>query len=303
MNVRDLQQHLASRESESGGWGYASNQFSAESSSLALLALQPDDPALPGVRIESLTRKQLGDGCWPSADPGSPPGNWATALAVNALLHLSPEHPASRSGLQSLVDAKPQEASCLWRLKFRTMDTHVRFDPAKYGWSWVPNAGSWVHPTAMALIALERGRRFNFIRGKRVASRMELGYAMLFDRMCAGGGWNAGNSSVYGVPLAPHVDATAIALLALRLHYGRPKVKQSLSWLLSVECSSAYSTAWRILAMQSYRSVEAGLGPAIDNARQQLLRLAQQPGQIADNSTLALTIFALKGDFKAFAIG
>jgi hypothetical protein len=32
---------------------------------------------------------------------------------------------------------------------------------------------------------------------------------MLLDRMCPGGGWNAGNSVVYGVPLTPHIDATA----------------------------------------------------------------------------------------------
>jgi hypothetical protein len=36
--------------------------------------------------------------------------------------------------------------------------------------------------------------------------RVNLGYAMLFDRMCCGGGWNAGNSIVYGVALAPQMD-------------------------------------------------------------------------------------------------
>ena len=42
-----------------------------------------------------------------------------------------------------------------------------------------------------------------------------MGTAMLLDRACEGGGWNAGNSSVYGVPLRPQPDATAAALLAL----------------------------------------------------------------------------------------
>ncbi len=37
---------------------------------------------------------------------------------------------------------------------------------------------------------------------------------MLLDRVCPGGGWNAGNGVVYGVALAPHPDDTAIALLA-----------------------------------------------------------------------------------------
>jgi hypothetical protein len=37
---------------------------------------------------------------------------------------------------------------------------------------------------------------------------------MLLDRACVGGGWNSGNSVVYGLPLLPHVEATAIALCA-----------------------------------------------------------------------------------------
>lgn len=36
------------------------------------------------------------------------------------------------------------------------------------------------------------------------------------DRACPGGGWNAGNSVAFGVPLDPHPDFTAMALLALR---------------------------------------------------------------------------------------
>jgi hypothetical protein len=59
--------------------------------------------------------------------------------------------------------------------------------------------------------------------------------------MCPGGGWNAGNSVVYGVALAPHIDATSIALAGLRFHYHLPEVSQSCSWLLATDCSSAFS--------------------------------------------------------------
>jgi hypothetical protein len=41
---------------------------------------------------------------------------------------------------------------------------------------------------------------------------------MMLDRKCPDGGWNAGNGVVFGVALAPHIDANAIALLALH-HY------------------------------------------------------------------------------------
>ena len=80
---------------------------------------------------------------------------------------------------------------------------------------------------------------------------------MLLDRMCPGGGWNAGNSVVYGVALAPHIDATSIALAGLRFHYHLPEVRQSFSWLLTADCSSAYSLAWKILALQCYVDVRS----------------------------------------------
>lgn len=36
-----------------------------------------------------------------------------------------------------LLDAKGREANWFWRWKFKTVDTDVRFDPAKFGWNWV----------------------------------------------------------------------------------------------------------------------------------------------------------------------
>jgi hypothetical protein len=39
---------------------------------------------------------------------------------------------------------------------------------------------------------------------------------MLIDRACPDGGWNAGNGIVLGTALAPHIDTTAIAVLALK---------------------------------------------------------------------------------------
>ncbi|HEU0140403.1 MAG TPA: hypothetical protein VFQ79_11845 [Bryobacteraceae bacterium] len=77
----------------------------------------------------------------------------------------------------------------------------------------------------------------------------------------AGGGWNAGNSVVYGVPLTPHLDTTSLAVAALRFHYHLPEVRQSLSWLLAAKCSSAYSLTWKILALRSYLDVRSDVGP------------------------------------------
>jgi hypothetical protein len=245
---------------------------------------------------------QRADGSWPTTDDGSTGSAWATAIAAVTLLELSPGSSALQSATKALAHSNPQEAFWLWRLKFRTIDTHVRFDPNKYGWGWVPGTVSWVIPTAMALIALERGHPLNLVPSKEFKRRVDLGHAMLLDRMCPGGGWNAGNSIVYGVPLTPHIDATSLAIAALRFHYHLPEVTQSLSWLLAAKCSSAYSLAWKILALRSYLEVRSDVAPALAEARDQLVGLVQEPAEIADNSTLALSILALNGNANPFAV-
>ena len=72
-------------------------------------------------------------------------------------LELSPRASALQSATKALAHSTTP-AFWLWRLKFRTIDTHVRFDPNKYGWGWVPGPVSWVIPTAVAVTALERSR-------------------------------------------------------------------------------------------------------------------------------------------------
>jgi hypothetical protein len=252
--------------------------------------------------LRVLTNFQRRDGFWPAVDRDSGPGVWATAVAVNTLVELSPGERAVRLGIHALLDASPQEAHWLYRLRFRTTDTHVRFDPTKYGWGWVPGTISWVIPTAMALIAVERSRERGFVPAKDLERRLDLGYAMLFDRMCPGGGWNAGNSVVYNIALTPHIDASAIALSALRKHSRNPEVQQSLSWLVSANCPSAYSLAWRILALRSYLGVQPDFRAIIERAREQLIGLLEDPPRSADTATLALSILALRDDTNAFAL-
>src|SRR5207249_4475015 len=63
------------------------------------------------------------------------------------------------------------------------------------------------------------------------------------------GGWNAGNGIVFGSALSPHIDTTAIALIALT--EGKDTtVAQGLNWLRQacIDCSSAYSLAWSAIA-------------------------------------------------------
>ena len=218
-------------------------------------------------------------------------------LAVNTVMVLGANPETCAASLDALIQRRPLEASWLVRLKFRFSDRQVRFDPTKYGWPWVPDTVSWVLPTSMALIALERAKKRGLVGGKEVETRLRLGAEMLLDRACVGGGWNAGNAVVYGVPLRPHIDATAIALAALRLHYQNPIVRDSLTWLLArVDCPSAYSLAWLILAAAAYRDVRADVIPALTAACDRLAALVEDPRSIQDTSTIALAALALGVD-------
>ena len=149
-------------------------------------------------------------------------------------------------------------------------------------------------PTSMALITLERAKRRGLVRG----SESRKGCAS--ERRCSSierarrGGWNAGNAVVYGVPLRPHIDATALALAALRFHHHLPIVRDSLTWMLNrIDCPSAYSLAWVILAAAAYKDVRPDVSPALDMARDRLAALVEDPRAIQDTSTIALAALAL----------
>jgi hypothetical protein len=247
--------------------------------------------------LAPLLRRRGAGGLWSTIGDDASTNFWATALAIHTLSLLDADPTTFIPSLDALVRSRPLEASWLVRLKFRVSDRHVQFDPKKYGWPWVPDTVSWVAPTSMALIALQRAKTQGLIRGRGLEHRLHLGVEMLLDRACAQGGWNAGNAVVYGSPLRPHMEATALALAALRFHYHFPIVRTSLTWLLScAACPSAYSLACMILAASAYQDVRTDVLPAIDLARNRLASLVEDPRAIEDTSTIALAALALDSE-------
>jgi hypothetical protein len=156
--------------------------------------------------------------------------------------------PVTDEPLRWLENLYPAEAHWLWKWKFRMVDRGVAFDPAKFGWPWNPGTVSWVAPTALAMLA--------FQARSVTHSRVALGAAMLLDRACPSGGWNAGNSVVLGVPLDPRPDFTAMALLALRHsgHENHPIVTKAVDYLARrlFSVRPLYSLAWGIMALAAF---------------------------------------------------
>jgi hypothetical protein len=231
-----------------------------------------------------LLKAQHPDGSWGSfaADDEA---SGLTGLLLLTLNTLGTFPDAASRAIDWLLDASGREASWIWKWKFRTTDTRVRFDPEKFGWPWEPGTCSWVVPTAFALLALKQS--FPCCRTLRIVYRIQRGVEMLLDRACPSGGWNAGNGVVYGASMAPHVDATAIALLALRGEPRRELIDRSLAWLehQSLSCWAPWSLAWSIIALNAYEMLVAPL--------QQRLATITEPDEIDDTATLATVDLAL----------
>jgi hypothetical protein len=246
--------------------------------------------------LQALQRLQNADGSWPAFIGDEPEGCWTTALAVLSLVETGNATKHMASGVQWLLNARGREANWLWRWKLLTFDNKVQFDPARYGWSWVSGTTSWVIPTAFALIALQQARQRGYDKTAQLTERVDLGASMLLDRMCPGGGWNSGNGIAFGVPVAAHIDATSIALLALTSHEGDQSVQRSLHWLVNrlARCPSPYSLAWGVLAIAAHRRISAEGSESLRSRAEELMRLTENAASIEDTCTLAVSALALE---------
>jgi len=236
-----------------GGWTYGhSHQWATEPTALALLALRLQPRANCKKGTSFLESCQRPDGSWPAFE-GDGEGSWATALAIIALARLGGNWSRVQRGVAWLLKVRGQESHWSAKWRYRLFDRHVRFDPDKYGWPWTQGAASWIVPTSYSLIALRLA--FGCCLPPAVKERIDNGTAMLFDRGCPGGGWNAGNGMAFDVPLEPHIDVTSLALLALLPFREDLFVKKSLTWLQR-ELPFLVSTdrlCWAIVALAAYK--------------------------------------------------
>lgn len=252
-----------------------------EDAALALLALRRS-----GADPTALLNAQHRSGAWGEIPGIGPPNAFQTALALLAIRPFQQPlvQVAARRALEWLSELRGRESHWLWQWKFRLLDRQVRFDPSKSGWPWLPGTVSWVVPTALAILALRAWQP--------ESPRIAAGADMLLDRACPQGGWNAGNSVVFGVELDPHPDFTAMAALALRdtRHSREPVVHRSLDYLAGRLKSSLspYSLAWALIALSAYGHEGAGpLRGRLEAAT--LSRIGALPTRV-----LALTALALE---------
>jgi hypothetical protein len=278
------------------GWSHEAIQQATEPTCLAILALRRERTTELEGAVRNLVRSQHTDGSWPALAGDEQTGCWVTALAAITLMIVGRESAGLASAIRWLIQARGREANWFWRWKFQTLDNHVEFDPAKYGWSWISGTTSWAIPTSFSLIALRQSKTRGLNRTADLDRRIKMGTSMLLDRMCPGGGWNAGNGAAFGVPYAPYIDATAVALLALGGRPKEPGVQASLAWLVNrlPRCPSPYSLAWGVLALAAHRDSSSEVNETLRRATTELTALIERAVGTDDICTLAACALALE---------
>ncbi|HET7212231.1 MAG TPA: prenyltransferase/squalene oxidase repeat-containing protein [Terriglobia bacterium] len=293
--ARDFFPDLLKRaQNPDGGWGYRPELPSTtEPTAWAVLALQgleePSSKTLASA-ADWLRRAQMKEGAWPTAS-GKDPGCWVSALACLALIgRKGPPPDAVVRGANWLCETWPAEGNLLWRLRLRrqNQDSVVHQDHSLQGWGWTPNTASWVEPTAYVLILLQNIPAEH--RPAQAGKRIQLGEKMLYDRACPGGGWNAGNPLVYGVPGVPRISPTVWALLALRNHKDRAANQEGVEWLHQQyqDLRSPASLALAHLCLNVY-------GRAPETPQTQLEGLYSNNGFLQSIPAIAWASLALNG--------
>jgi len=222
--------------------------YSPDATAWAILALDANGirPDLVENARERLADSQKSDGSvCVSAD--HPEAFWPTPLAVLAW-HGPPDYrePQSRA-VRFLVTTSGRQF-------VRTPDSPLAHDTSLRGWPWIAETHSMVEPTALTLLALR-------ITGHEDHERAREAVHMLMDRQLPKGGWNYGNTAVYGQELHPQPENTGIALHALSGLVFRVDVQRSIDYLRSriLQIRTPLSLGWGLLGLGVWgkRPVEA----------------------------------------------
>jgi hypothetical protein len=212
-------ENLKKRELPDGGFAANEGQiYRPDATAWAILALQAAGKSSGFLKrsrsrlaLDQLTDGRIGlsrqhpEAFWPTpmailAWQGSNDHQEAKLRAVTFLLNITGVHPALSS------------------------DSPAGHNTALKGWPWIENTHSWIEPTALSILALK-------ISGHTDHPRLQEGVRMILDRQLPKGGWNYGNTTVFGQELYPLPDTTGLALEALTGFLPRIQIAVSLNFI------------------------------------------------------------------------
>jgi hypothetical protein len=216
---RDLHEELYHRILAEGGFvDRSKGQFRVDATAWGILALEASGVGqdMLAAHRTRLIKEQNADGrvC---LSPEHCEAYWPTALAILAWAtsaqYDDPRHRAVQFLLSTSGVHYPRRGDAPW-----IHDTNLR------GWSWTEHTDPWIAPTAMCVSALRAA-------GHKEHPRIQEAYAMMLDRQLPHGGWNAGNTLVFGKELHPNPECTGVALTALAGGVDRSRVVKSIQYL------------------------------------------------------------------------
>ena len=295
----DLVERILEGQNHDGGWGFSPGKSSnTECTALCLLALDSlgaKQPVASKKRgLDWLLKRQRAEGSWPVSD-STHDGSWATALAIIALNRFPGHQQQTRMASDWLLKQEGRTPGILARLigAFVSSGNAVALNPDLKGWPWIARTFSWVEPTSYALIALKQMRAY--VPASNLEERIQQGEMMLYDRMCKGGGWNYGNSKVFGEALWPYPDVTAVALIALQDHQSSEANQESVLALRKMmqETDSGFALSWGTICLSIY-------GDETSEWKRKIEKRFQITGFLSETKTLALSLIASVDHAKAF---
>ena len=218
--VEEIIENILDRSLPEGGFTlFRGDTFRADATAWAVLALAAGGVERDVTRsaCRRLAASQLTDGRL-AAVAGHPEAYWPTSLALLAWKTIPGFESESNRAVQFLLANSGKHAP-------RQENDAVAHDTSIRGWPWIENTHSWIEPTALAILAL---KACGYAGDERVLEAVK----MILDRQLPNGGWNYGNTRVFGTELRPIPESTGHALSALAGFTEHVRVRPSLDYLI-----------------------------------------------------------------------
>ncbi len=240
---RLLRETLSKRILSDGGLADRPNgQFRVDSTTWGILSLiaSGESADLLEPSRARLKTEQGDDGhVWLSRQ--HPDSYWPTSLAILAWRDSPASYVAQSRAVQFLLGTAGSHPP-------KKSDDPWAHDTALKGWSWIAGTHAWVEPTALSIMALRAA-------GHGKHDRVNEAIRMLLDRQLPHGGWNVGNTIIFGRELHSNPEGTGAALIGLAGVVGQEKVVRSIEYLQGEvdRLRTPVSLGWALLGLGAWR--------------------------------------------------
>jgi len=298
---RSVRETLAQRSFPRGGIADRPNgQFRTDATAWGILALQSagEDQLVLEKHRARLVAEQDHDGRV-SVNPRHGEPFWPTALAILAWQPSPSSRDALRRAVQFLLNTTGVQFP-------RTSDSPFGHDTFLRGWPWVAGTHSWIEPTALAVMALKGA-------GYAEHDRVREAVRMILDRQLLHGGWNYGNTLVFGRELRPMPDSTGAAVAGLAGMVNREKIARSLDYLQGEvdRLRTPVSLGWALLGLAAWDLWPSNSPALVERCLANQTRYGDYEtsalcllllGALADNADTKATLFLHSSRIQASAV-